>query len=141
MAAWLHEKAAIVATIDPADQNGVTANSDYVDMSLYHEVMAILQVGVTGAATGDFKARQATSTAGADEADISGKAITQIASGAGDAGQYIISLRADEMTMRYVRFRLTVGGASWLGAVLVLGVPRFAPGTDADLSTVTEIIT
>ena len=77
------ELAAIVATSDPyADADGAQ-NSDWVDMADFESLMAMLLIGTfpdTGS-TMDFKLQQATTSGGAGVKDITGKAITQIASG------------------------------------------------------------
>jgi hypothetical protein len=137
---WLHEQAGVVATIDPANHNNSTQNSDYIDMAKFHEVMAVLLLGSVDN-TVDFKLREADDTGGTNEQDVSGKAITQL-TGSSDNKQAVLALRADECSKRYVRARATVGnGTTNIVAAVVLGVPRFGPATDDDLADVAQVVT
>ncbi len=73
------DQAAIVASIDPEAQGAATVTSDWVDASLFHQFMAILQTGVMAAtSTVDLKVRQATDSSGTGVKDITGKSITQL---------------------------------------------------------------
>ena len=153
------ELAAIVATIDPDAYTPGAQNSDYVDMADFESLMAILMLGAwadTGT-TADFKLQQATSSGGAGVKDITGKAITQIASGSPAAGdkQAIINVRADELDLandfQFVRAVATVADSSSpadspaavvtdYAAVLLGFGPRYGPASDNDLASVAEII-
>src|SRR5436305_10744431 len=120
---WGHEQWGVVSTIDPANLNNATSNGDYVDMSKFHEVIAILLLGAVDA-TIDFSLRESDDTGGTNEAAISGKSITQLTGGTQDNNQYVISLKSEEMTpaRRYVRPRVVVAsGTTNLGCVVVLG--------------------
>jgi len=142
MSSWLHERLGVVSTIDPANLNNATSNGDYVDMSKFHEVIAVLQLGAIDS-TVDFSLRQADDVGGTNEAAVSGKSITQLTGGTQDNNTYVISLKSDELTGsgRYVRPRVTMGnGTSNFGCVIVLGVPRFAPATDDDLAQVGQVV-
>ena len=114
--------------------------TDAIDMSLWHEVMAILQLGAIDNTID--KARD-SATSGGTYADTSGKAITQLTGGTRDNNTYVISLKSEELTGsgRYVRPRVTVGnGTSNFGCVIVLGAPRFGPATDDDLAQVGQVV-
>jgi hypothetical protein len=140
MSSWLHERLGVVSTIDPANLNNATNNGDYVDMSKFHEIIAVLQLGAIDS-TVDFSLRQADDVGGTNEAAVSGKSITQLTGGTQDNNTYVISLKSEELTGsgRYVRPRVTMGnGTSNFGCVLVLGVPRFGPATDDDLAQVAQ---
>jgi hypothetical protein len=153
------ETAAVVATIDPDAYAPGAQNSDYVDMADFESLMAVLMIGTfadTGT-TADFKLQQATTSGGAGVKDITGKAITQIASGSPAAGdkQAMINLRADELDLandfQFVRAVATVADTSSpadspaktsdYGAILLGFGPRYGPASDNDLASVVEITT
>jgi len=50
------ERAAVVATIDPANYNNSTQTTDYIDMSKFHEVMFVVMLGAVDS-TVNFKLR------------------------------------------------------------------------------------
>ena len=152
------ELAAIVATIDPDAYADGAQNSDYVDMADFESLMAVLLLGAvpdTGT-TIDFKLQQATTSGGAGVKDITGKAITQIASGSPAVGdkQAIINVRASELDLdngfQFVRAVATGADSSSpadsptvtvdYGAVLLGFGPRYGPASDNDLASVAEII-
>jgi hypothetical protein len=140
------ERAAVVATIDPANHNNSTVNSDYVDLSKFHEAMFILQLGAVDN-TVDFKLRESRDTSGTGEQDMTGKAITQL-TGTDDNKVAIINVKANELTAqpnpyRYVRASATVGnGTTNIISCVGLGMrPRIGPGSDDDLADVAQIIT
>src|SRR3954454_18723193 len=113
MTSWLHESVGVVSTIDPANLNNATTNGDYVDMSKFHEIMAVLQLGSVDA-TIDFSLRQSDDTGGTNEATVTGKSITQLTGGTQDNNTYVISLKSEELTGagRYVRPRVVVASGT-----------------------------
>jgi hypothetical protein len=139
--------AAVVAVIDP-DANGAgTLTSAYVDASKFEQLMAIVMAGDLGtSATLDAKLVQATSAAGANVTDISGKAITQLTQAGTDSNkQAIIQVRADELDVaggfRYVALVLTTAVATSDSGAVVLGFnPTYGPASDYDLAAVDEIV-
>jgi hypothetical protein len=139
--------AAVVAVIDP-DANGAgTLTSAYVDASKFEQLMAIVMAGDLGtSATLDAKLVQATSAAGANVTDISGKAITQLTQAGTDSNkQAIIQVRADELDVaggfRYVALVLTTAVATSDSGAVVLGfTPTYGPANDYDLAAVDEIV-
>ena len=140
------ERIGIIATIDPQTISNTELFTDVVDMSKWHEVMAIVQWGNMASEALDFRA-VSTASDGTGATAITGKAITQVAAHASnnDNTQHIINLKSQEIasgTVRYVKFGAVTGGATGGPAnVIVLGlVPRHGPVTDNDLSTVTSII-
>lgn len=140
-AGWLHEKVAIVATIDPIDANNADSATDIIDMSLYSEVMFIIQLGVLDAsATFDFGVYEDEAASMSGETVMTGKSLTQV-TGTGDALQHIISVKAEELTAgcRYIRGIQANSAHSQLVAVVALAVPKYKPATDVDLSSVTQI--
>ncbi|MFO0876497.1 MAG: hypothetical protein U0840_03910 [Gemmataceae bacterium] len=142
MPAQPHERAAVVSTIDPANLNNNTSTGDAVDMSKFRSAMFILALGANDS-TVDFKLTECA-TSGGSYTDITGKAITQETGGDEDNLQFVICVRAEELSsgMRYVKPSVTVGnGTTNLGCVIGLGLePRYGPASDDDLSSVDQII-
>lgn len=141
------EQVAVVGIIDPDAYTATAYTTDYIDMSKWEEIMVIVMAGDLGSsATIDAKLTEYTTTGGAGSHDITGKAITQLTqAGTDDNKQAIINLRREEMNvdggLRYVRVTMTVGTATSDCGVIVLGVvPRRAPASDNDLSSVDEIV-
>jgi hypothetical protein len=138
------ERAAVVGKIDPALRDDTTANTGAIDMSKFHEVMFILQVGATDI-TVDAKLQEDSDSGFGSASDISGKAIGQ-ASATDDNKVWIINLKSDELTpsKRYARMLITVGdgtSGAYTSAVALGMRPRFGPASDDDLATVDEIVT
>ncbi len=152
------EVAAVLGTIDPDAYAHGAQNSDWVDLGLFDQLMAVLMLGEVPDTTStiDFKLQQATTSGGAGAKDITGKAITQIASGSPAVGdkQAIINLRADELDItndfRFVRAVATTADTNSpadspvntidYGAVLLGFGPRYGPANDSDLASVAEIV-
>ena len=151
------EIAAVLATIDPDAYAHGAQNSDWLDLGLFDQVMAILMLGDVPTTTSvDFKLQQATTSGGAGVKDITGKAITQILSGspANSDKQTIINCRADELdidnSFRFVRAVATFAdtnspadspvNTSDYSAVLVGLGARYEPASDHDLASVVEIV-
>lgn len=141
---WLHEGAAIIATVDPQTVANSEQLSDEIDMSKWEQIMAVLLLGNMASETIDF-GLQSASSSGGSYSNLSGKQATQLAAHASnnDGKQLVISLKSEELGQgnRYVKARAITGGATGGPAcIIVLGVPRYGPGTDDDLSSVAEII-
>lgn len=145
------EIAALLATVDPDDYAAGAQNSDWIDLGLYDQVMAVVMAGTIGTgSTLDAKLTQATSSGGAGEKDITGKAITQLTQAGSDSDkQAVINCRADELDIandfRFVRLVQTGGTGSPAttvdhSAVLVGFGARYEPASDGDLASVAEIV-
>lgn len=152
------EQAAVVGTIDPDVYAHGAQNSDWVDMADFEMVMAVLLIGTfpDTDTTMDFKLQQATSSGGAGAKDITGKAITQIASGSPVVSdkQAIINVRGAELDIandfRFVRAVATGADSGSpadspantidYGAVLLGMGPKHGPASDFDLASVAEIV-
>jgi hypothetical protein len=136
------EEIGVLGTIDPIDLATGASSTDWVAFDKFDKLGFYLMLGVISG-TVDMKLQHATDGSGTGAADISGKAITQIAD-TGDAGQAVISIDRNEMaaTFTHVKAIVTVtGGAVSLGAVLILGaIARYKPIEDHDLASVAEII-
>ena len=138
------ERAAIVATVDPANTGIGGTDTDEVDHSAFGSTQWTIMLGTMGGtSTVDFKLQSATA-AGGSYSDITGKAITQLTdAGSDDNKQAVINLRADELTAgdRYVRGVMTIAAAASWSSVVALGFDaRYAPASDNDLSSVDEIV-
>jgi hypothetical protein len=137
------EQAAVVGKINPANNNNSTVNTDYVDMSKWHEAMFIFVLGAVDA-TSDFLVRESTDTADGGGQTLSGKSATQLTA-TDDNKIVVINVKAEELSSgyRYLRGRMTHGaGTTNLSAAIALGLnPRFGPASDEDLSAVAQIVT
>ena len=142
------EIAAVVGSIDPDAYSNAAYQTDYIPLKNFRRYMAIIMAGTLGSsATIDAKLVAYTSAAGAGALDIPGAAITQLTQAGTDSDkQAIINFNTEVLAgnTKYTHFRLivTVGtAASDMGAVVLGFDPRYAPASDADASTVDEIVT
>lgn len=137
------EQWAVVGVVDPDHNTASAYDTDEIDMSKWHRLMAVVQAGTLGSsATLDFKFQDASSSGGSFS-DISGKAITQLTQAGSDSDkQSIVNLRFDEANddARYVKGVLTVGTATSDCSCVILGLARSKPASDNDISTVDEIV-
>lgn len=139
------ERAAIVATIDPASLTANTYVSDWVDASKFDNLMAVILLGaITANGTFNAKLVQSAASDGANPADITGKAVTELTkAGSDDNKQVIINLRGDELAegYRYVALSVTTATAATIAGAAILGFnPNYGPASDYDLASVDEIV-
>ena len=141
------ERVAILGTVDPDVLTAAAHTSDYVDMSKFERVMAVVMAGTLGSsATFDAKLVQATDSSGTSSKDITGKSITQLTEAGTDSDkQAIINCMAQELDVdngfTHVALTITVGTASSDGAGVLLGLdPRYGPASDNDIASVDEIV-
>lgn len=138
------ELLAVLATINPSSQGAGTANSGWISMANFHEILAVIQTGTLGAsATVDAKIQQATDSSGTSAKDVTGKAITQLTSG--NNKQMLINLRAQELdvanSFNYVQLSITVGTAATGTSAVVLGLnPRFATADALNQAGVVQVV-
>lgn len=137
------ERAAVVAVVQPVDNNGATTLTAAFDHSKFGSSLWIVQVGVIAAGgVVDFKL-QSSATSNGTYADIAGKAITQL-SATDDGKTVLVNLKAEELPTGepFVKGRLLTGAGSSLNSVVALGMdPLYGPASDDDLSTVAQIVT
>lgn len=144
--ALVSELAAVVATIDPDAYVASTVTSDWVAMSKFEHIQAIVMAGTLGAsATLDAKLEQATTSGGAGAKDITGKSITQLVKATDDDKQAVINCRGEELDVDggfdFVRLSMTIAVATSDAGGIVMGHgPRYAPASDNDLASVAEIV-
>lgn len=129
----------LAGVIDPDLNTADTYTCDWIPMSLFGAIQAIILAGALGtSATLDAKLEQATDYSGTGAKDVTGKAITQLTEAGGDSGKHvIINCRADELDVNnnfnHVRLSMTVAVASSDSAALVLGHnARYSLGDFAD---------
>lgn len=143
------DRVAIVGVIAPGAKTAATYTSDWVDMGSFERIMAIIGWGTLGnGAELDAKLEQATDSSGTGAKDITGRAITQVSEDVTpqpNNNQKIIQCRGDQLDVNngftHARLSVTIGTATSDAQGLVLGLdPRYAPGSDNDLSSVTEIV-
>jgi hypothetical protein len=140
----LSERVAIVAAIDPQIVDGATVYSDYVDMSKFDRILAVVQVGDTEAVV-DAEIQTAQDAADTGVADLDGKAITQLTAAGGDNKQAAIELRAAEMPSghQFARLKVTVASTStgaFIAGLVIGGDAREKPASDNDVASVAEIV-
>lgn len=121
------DRATVIATIDPSSQAAGTATSDWVSMSDFQSIEAVILAGVLGAsATVDAKLQQATDASGTGAKDITGKAITQLTkAGTDDNKQAVLNCYASDLDVSngftHVALKITVATAASLTAAVILG--------------------
>lgn len=140
------ERNAIAAVISPVSQGAGTAVSGWIPMAQYHEIAAVLAVGVFGAsATVDCKFQQATDSSGTGAKDITGKSITQLLAAGGNNRQAVVTVRDTDMDTNngftHVQFSVTVGTAATLISGVVLGaVPLYSPASSFNPASVAQLV-
>lgn len=140
------QRVAIAAAINPIS-SAAAQSSGWVDATLFHNWLAVVQVGVLGASgTVDAKFEQATSAGGANAKDVTGKAITQLTQAGTDANkQALINLKQTDLDFtngfKFIRLTITPATAASLVAGALLGFDqRYGVASDNDATTVDEIV-
>lgn len=140
------QRVGILGAIDSQSANAAKSTG-WIAAANFFNFLALIAVGALGAsATVDAKLEQATSAAGADAKDITGKAITQLTkAGTDDNKQVLINLKQDELDIAngFTHFRLTVTPAVAASQIFgcVMGLdPRYNSASDNDATTVDEIV-
>jgi hypothetical protein len=138
------QRVGVVGVISPVSQAAGTVNSGWIDVTTFHNFLAILKTGVLGAsATVDAKLQQATDNTGTGAKDIPGRAITQLVKASHDNDQVTIDLKQEDTdfngNFKFFRLSVTVGAAASLVDATVLGFdPRYGFATDNDGATVVQ---
>lgn len=140
------EQVALLGQISPSSQAVGTLTSGWVSAAAFQKFLALIQAGVLGAAgTLDAKIQQATDGSGTNAKDVTGTAMTQIVVATGNNTQAEINLDAQQLDVAngfgFIQLVMTVGGAASQTSAALFGfVPRFAPASDANASTVKQIV-
>lgn len=139
----LYEQVALVGTVDPLLRDNTTANTDVIDLKNYSRVAFLVGVGATDI-TVDFAVRQSNNSDGSSDAALSGASVTQWT--ATDDGKWkwvdVDAIAVKAAGYRYIFGKFTVGDGT-LGAnctCVALGLPRYGPATEYDLSDVAEVV-
>lgn len=131
----------VCAVVDPQTANNTTKATGAVDLGKFHQAAFVLLVGTIDS-TIDFKLQE-SADGSTGWADLSGKAITQLA-GTDDNKQVVVHLLAEELTAgkRYARGLATLGnGTSQAVCAVALGVrPRYGPASDDKAATLVQIV-
>lgn len=137
----LVESMALLATVDPDDVATTAVTSDWVDMSKFGQIIAVVQAGVLSG-TLDGKLQEATSSSGTGNVDLTGKTITQL-SATDDDKQGLINCRAEELSAGFTHVALVItptgGSANFASGVILGGNAYHKPASDSDLTTVNSI--
>jgi len=138
------EEWAVLGTVDPVSQTAATVYTDDVDMSLFEQVMFIVQTGALGTG-GTIDASIVSGTAASPTTLVTGKAGTQLDDSPAtddDNVQIIINCRGDELTEghRYLRGKVVVATATSLISAIMVGKAKSLPSSDNDLASVQEIV-
>lgn len=135
---------AVLDAIDPVSQGVGDAVTAWIDVSKFHAIAGLVQVGALGAsATVDPVLEQAQDSSGTGAKDL--KAGTQLTQADSDDNKQVwleaaltAMDKANDFT--HVRLKITVGTAASLVSGAVLGFrPRFAPARDHDATSVDEV--
>jgi hypothetical protein len=132
--------------IDPVSQGVGTVTTGGVDLSKFHRVLFVLQVGSLGAAgTVDAKLQSSNLVNGA-YTDVPASNITQInTGGAGNNRIVTLEIRGDQVAglptanQRFVRLSVTVGGNAVLLSAVALGAEAVEkPASANDVAAVAQ---
>jgi len=131
------QRAAVVGVIAPISASSVQT-SGWIDSTLFHNYLALVQLGVLGAsATVDAKLQQATDSSGTGAKDVTGKAIAQFTKVNTDDGkQALINLKQEDLDFangfKFFRLSITPAVAASLIGGAVMGMdPRYGAASDS----------
>lgn len=123
------ETVEVLAALPPASQTTAQV-SGWISFANHRRIVCIIQNGlITSTGTLDAKLQMAKTSGGGSAADITGKAITQLADTA-DNKLMMIEIKSDEMPDTYTHIQLSVtpATAASLISFVVLGLePRYSP--------------
>jgi len=110
------------APIHPQSVSAGDADTGGIDMRKFRRALFVLNVGAFGSsATVDMKLQESTDNSSFTDLAGTGVAITQLVVAGGNNRLATLEVRADQITKRYVRARVTVGTAATLLQCLALG--------------------
>lgn len=140
------QRAAILGAVNPVSSSSVVT-SGWVDATLFHNMMAIVQLGALGSsATVDAKLQQASDNTGTGAKDVTGKAITEFTkTNTDDNKQAVINLKQEELDFangfKWVRLSITPAVAACLVSGLLVGFdPRYGVASDNAAATQAQTI-
>jgi hypothetical protein len=123
--------------VHPASTGTGTADSGSVDMSKFRRAMFLVNVGSVGAAgTVDAKLQESSDDSSFTDLSGTGVSISQITTSNKIA---TLEVRAGQLTKRYVRCRVTIGGNAVLLCVNAIGGEAIQkPGSATDAAAVAQ---
>lgn len=143
----MSESLALLATLDSASVAASTVTTGWVDAGNFHNLLAIIDVGVFGgSATVDAKLQQASDSGGTGAKDFSpAKAITQLLAAGGNNRQAMINAHTQDLDVTngfcFVRLSVTVAtAATQLSAVLLGGNTRFEDAAQFNQAGVAQVV-
>ena len=147
----LSEHLAVVGVADPIVLVDTEKYTDYIDMSLFEQVIFIFALGNVNAKTFDVTIYEAQDSSGTGEQALVTpgsvtKAITQLAAdaAANDNDQCVINVRREELNATYTHLRAgMLSQAAQDGPVAMIAIggnATYNPASDNDLASVVEII-
>lgn len=138
------QRASVVGVIAPISASTVQT-SGWIDATLFHNYLSIIQLGVLGASgTVDAKLQQATDNSGTAVKDVISKAIAQFLKATPDDGkQALINLKQEDLDFAngFKFFRLSITpavAASLIGGVVVGMDQRYGAASDAANAAATQ---
>lgn len=133
----LSQALALGTPIHPVSQGVGTADSGGLDVQKFRRAMFVVNVGAVGAGgTVDAKLQESADNSTFTDLSGTGVSITQITTSNKVA---TLEVRAGQLTKRYVRCRVTVGGNAVLIAVNALGGEAVVkPGSQNDAAAVAQ---
>lgn len=128
----------VIATIDPATvTSAAPATSDVIDLSLFHDVTFVVNLGNMAAETITATVQKDTASAFSTPTTHLQKALSADAS-ANDNTQLVFRIHAREVNERYIRLHLVTGSTSGGPASAVaIATPRYSG--IGELATVTRV--
>lgn len=141
------QRVAVAAAISP-QSSAAALNSGWINMAVFHKLMAVVATGALGAAaTVDAKFQQAVDANGTGAKDVPGSAILQLTKAGTDASntQSILQLKGSELDINngysFVQLVVTPAvAASQVGATVLGFDPHYAPASDYNAATVTQVV-
>lgn len=143
----LSQELGLAGHITPA---AARAASSYVTEGIpkaqYSRLLAMVQIGtLAGAATVNARFQHCSASASSDAgwADISSASCitSTFASASNDkVGELELRLDQNPSVSDYVRALATVATSTWVGALQVVGMPRFLPATGVDTADVVQTV-
>lgn len=139
-------RAGVIGIIPPQQAGVGTVTSGWVDMRTFHDLLALINVGVIGASgTIDGRVEQATDGAGTGAKAVTGLAITQLLKADGDNRIAAINVRPEDLDknngFKFVRLSVTVGTASTFLSGLLVGLdPRYGAAAANQSTAVTQTV-
>lgn len=128
------------APVHPQSVGAGNADTGGIDLQKFRRAIFLLNVGAFGAsATVDMKIQESTDNSSFTDLAGTNVAITQLLAAGGNNRLASLEVRADQVTKRYVRARVTVGTAATTLYCLPLGGEAVQkPGNQNNIAAVAQ---